>query len=242
MILSGFNGFITIIFPMSIWDALYKWTSSPFWKSIISLKDQFVATCGSHHRAIALMSTWSGGELSFTAQSYDFLHFKCDPVPWAKLVWESWSIPRYNFILWPAVLGKLRTRDRLQFLQINHLCVFYWVDEESHNHVFFSCPWASLFWRMIKSWLHLHRRISTINSAIRGLLSGRNNTDSRMRRVSLGIHIYLIWEERNKRVFDNSCNSVSFIFHILQIHFYHLGWLLVFIWWILSLGDSPCFG
>ena len=145
IILSGFNGFITIIFPMSIWDALYKWTSSPFWKSIISLKDQFVATCGSHHRAIALMSTWSGGELSFTAQSYDFLHFKCDPVPWAKLVWESWSIPRYNFILWPAVLGKLRTRDRLQFLQINPLCVFYWVDEESHNHVFFSFPWPLFF-------------------------------------------------------------------------------------------------
>jgi hypothetical protein len=65
---------------VSIWDALSQRTSSPLWKSIISLKDQFVAACGSHHQAIALMHTWSGGELSFTAQSYDFLHFKCDQV------------------------------------------------------------------------------------------------------------------------------------------------------------------
>jgi hypothetical protein len=205
---------------MSIWDAFSKQTSSPFWKSIISLKDQFVVTCGSHHQAIDLMSTWSGGELSFTAQSYDFLRFKCDPVPWAKVVWESWSIPRYNFILWLAILGKLHTHDKLRFLQIDPLCVFYRVDEESYNHLFFSCPWASLFWRMIKSWLHLHRRMSTINSAIYGLLSGKNNTDSRIRRVSLGILIYLIWEKRNKRVFDNSCNLVSFIFCKLQILFY----------------------
>jgi hypothetical protein len=61
--------------------------------------------------------------------------------------------------------------------------------------------------------------MSTINSAIHGLLSGRNNTASRMRRVSLGILIYLIWEERNKRVFDNSCNPVPFFFTDSRFYF-----------------------
>jgi len=166
------------------------------------------------------MYTWGYGELYFTAQSYDFLRFKSDLVPWAKVVWESWSMPRYNFILWLAVVGKLRTCDRFRFLQLDPLCVFCRVDEKSHNHLFFSCPWTSLLWRMIKSWLYLHKRMATINSVICGLPSSRNNTASRMRRVSLGILIYLIWEERSKRVFDNSCNPVLFVFRRFQVLFY----------------------
>jgi len=129
---------------VSIWDVVSQRTSSSLWKDIISLKDQIVAACGSQHQAIALMSTWGSGELSFTAQSYNFLHFKCDPVPWAKVVWESRSMPRYNFILWLVVVDKLRTCDRLRFLQLGPLCVFCRVDEEPHNHLFFSCPWTSL--------------------------------------------------------------------------------------------------
>jgi hypothetical protein len=100
------------------------------------------------------------------------------------------------------------------------LCVFCRVDEKSHNHLFFSCPWTSLLWRMIKSWLYLHKRMATINSVICGLPSSRNNTASRIRRVSLGILIYLIWEERSKRVFDNSCNPVPFVFRRFQVLFY----------------------
>jgi hypothetical protein len=57
--------------------------------------------------------------------------------------------------------------------------------------------------------------MSTINSAIRDFLSGKNNLVGRMCRVSLAILIYLIWEERNKKVSNNSCTSASFVF--LQI-------------------------
>jgi len=42
----------------------------------------------------------------------------------------------------------------------------------------------------------------------------------RMWRVSLGILIYLIWEERNKRIFDNTCKRVSFVFRKLQVMFF----------------------
>jgi len=82
------------------------------------------------------MTTWSNGELPFTAQSYDFLRFKYDLIPWAKVVWETWSLPKYNFILWLAVKGKLCTRDRLRFLDINLLCVFCRLYKETHNHLF----------------------------------------------------------------------------------------------------------
>jgi hypothetical protein len=46
--------------------------------------------------------------------------------------------------------------------------------------------------------------MSTLNSALRGLISRKKALEARMRRVSLGIVVYLIWEERNKRIFDNT--------------------------------------
>jgi len=41
-----------------------------------------------------------------------------------------------------------------------------------------------------------------------------------MRRVSLAILVYLIWEERNKRIFNNTVKSVDAIFTKFQILFY----------------------
>jgi len=41
-----------------------------------------------------------------------------------------------------------------------------------------------------------------------------------MRRVSLGITVYLIWEERNKRVFDGKTSGVDTVFRRFQILFY----------------------
>jgi len=41
-----------------------------------------------------------------------------------------------------------------------------------------------------------------------------------MRRVSLGIMVYLIWEERNKRVFDGQFKESATMFRCFQIIFY----------------------
>jgi len=41
-----------------------------------------------------------------------------------------------------------------------------------------------------------------------------------MRRVSLALVVYLIWGERNKRVFDNIVKSVDYLLRKFQILFY----------------------
>ena len=96
--------------------------------------------------AIALLYTWSSVDHPFLANAYDFLWLKGTLVSWEKVVWEPWSMPRYiyNFIMWLAVMGMLRTRDRLRFLQTDPSCVFCRDEEESHNHLFFACHWTSL--------------------------------------------------------------------------------------------------
>jgi len=130
----------------SIWDSTAHPCSSPLWKSILSFRDNLVDKGGSRSQALSLLESWSSSVGPFTAHAYDFLRFRSTPVFWKRVVWESWSMPRYSFTLWLVVLGRLRTRDRLRFLQTDTTCVFCQVDEESHSHLFFSCHWTSLLW------------------------------------------------------------------------------------------------
>jgi len=62
--------------------------------------------------------------------------------------------------------------------------------------------------------------MSTIVCAIWGLSPRGCNVEAKIRRVSLGLTVYLIWEERNRRLFDDSSVSVEKIFRKFQILFY----------------------
>ncbi|KAL9384336.1 hypothetical protein Peur_021346 [Populus x canadensis] len=121
---------------------------------------------------------------------------------------------------WSTGAGKLRTRDRLVFIPTNPNCMFCRQMEESHNHLFFAREWTCRLWAMIKSWLQIGRTMQTLTSAIHGLHSQRNNLEARMRRVSLGIMVYLIWEERNKWVFYGQSKEIATVFRSFQILFY----------------------
>ena len=141
-------------------------------------------------------------------------------VSWHRVVWEMWSLPKYNFILWLAIMGKLRTRDRLTFIPLDPACVFCRHGMESHGHLFFACVWSGGLWAKIKSWLRIGRRMTTLNSAIHGLSPQRCNMELRMRRVALAITIYLLWEERNRRIYEGKTREVDTVFIRFQILFY----------------------
>jgi len=64
--------------------------------------------------------------------------------------------------------------------------------------------------------------MSTLNSVVKGLNLKRKNVVARMRRVSISIVVYLIWEERNKRVFENACSLVDSFSKISSVIVYDL--------------------
>ena len=117
---------------------------------------------------------------------------------------------------WHCPLAK----DRLLFLPLDTNCIFCSQEQESHDHLFFKCPWTSSLWGDTVHWLHIHCHMSSLTSAIRDLISKRNKMEHKMRRASLGILVYLIWEEKNKRLFDNSYTSVEKVFRRLQFLFF----------------------
>ena len=118
------------------------------------------------------------------------------------------------------MLGKLRTRDRLHFLSSDPICPLCQIADESHDHLFFSCDWSSSLWRKAKHWLKIHNSMLSLSRATRVLQNNKKGLQPRMRRVSLAVLVYLIWEERNKRIFTNTGKPVEAIFRKFQIMFY----------------------
>ena len=95
-----------------IWVAQASKTSSPLWKAIMLVKNQLMIACGTQGATIRLIGSWDSSD-KFSRNAYDYFRLRGDEVTWLCVVWDSWSMPRYNFILWLAALGKLRTKDRL---------------------------------------------------------------------------------------------------------------------------------
>jgi hypothetical protein len=204
----------------TIWSIQAHHTSSPLWKAIISVRDLLLQHCGDSESSITLLNSWSAGVGPFLSHAYEFFRPIGQAVSWGRVVWEQWSLPKHSFILWLAVLGKLRTRDRLRFVPPDPNCMFCRRAEESHGHLFFACEWTCRLWALIKSWLRIERVMQTLASAIRGLCFQRNSLVARMKRAALSITTYLIWEERNKRVFDGRSREISAVFRRFQILFY----------------------
>lgn len=62
----------------------------------------------------------------------------CLKVIWFNHVWFNQCIPRHSFILWIAIKGRLKTKDRLTkwFCIQNQVCLLCKTDDEIHNHLF----------------------------------------------------------------------------------------------------------
>lgn len=85
-------------------------------------------------------------------------------VPWYEVVWFKEDIPRCSFVTWLAMLARLPTRDRLLSwgLKVPGSCVLCADGIESHDHLFFNCPFAVGIWSkhcgrfIISSPINLH--------------------------------------------------------------------------------------
>ncbi|KAL0439706.1 UNVERIFIED_CONTAM: hypothetical protein Slati_2453600 [Sesamum latifolium] len=65
-------------------------------------------------------------------------------VGWSSLLVGTFKIPRHQFILWLAILGRLSTLDKPWLHQLGTACVLCQdALPESHEHLFFTCSFAT---------------------------------------------------------------------------------------------------
>lgn len=83
-----------------------------------------------------------------TGEIYKLLKEHRAKVTWHKVVWSKSGIPKHNFQAWLAVLNRLPTKDRLLSwnLPVSPLCLLCNNQQETRDHLFFSCPFSYSIW------------------------------------------------------------------------------------------------
>lgn len=126
-------------------------------------------------------------------------------VPWCKIVWFSNNIPRNSFILWMAILEKLKTQDRVISWGINGnlLCPFCNLVCDSHNHLFFICEFSSRIWNFFYSKIGIWIDFDNWNDLVHKFCSvtKRKTLVAMVRKLVLAACVAHIWRKRNARIF-----------------------------------------
>lgn len=121
---------------------------------------------------------------------------------WSKGVWFSQATPKYSFLVWVAIKNRLQTMDRILSWNnaANGGCVLCQEEEETCQHLFFSCKYSSKVWREtiggILKEAHTNRwgEIIDIISRDRG-----NPSETFIVRYAFQVLAHSIWRERNGR-------------------------------------------
>ncbi|KAL0295702.1 UNVERIFIED_CONTAM: putative ribonuclease H protein [Sesamum calycinum] len=148
---------------------------------------------------------WRGGGFS-TKAVYDIFRNHGPKVGWYSLLLGPCKIPRYSFVLWMAILDKLSTMDKPWLSHLGGVCVLCGREMETHEHLFFRCNYSRQCIRILKgtvrfTWPNRAWAVDIAWASKRW--NGRHIVQAAYRALLAAI-VYHIWQERNRRVFQQS--------------------------------------
>lgn len=187
----------------TIWDWRAKPRESPLFKRLLEIRDTLLADLP-RREVINLFGKWYGTKGA--VEAYDWFRPRGEKRLWHRFVWKEHVPPKYSFTTWQALKGRLPTRDRLGYLNIDQQCPLCLSGTESVDHLFFKCDKTRAVWREIKTWLGLRRIITTIPSAIKWIGKERSGVAviRKARSLALISMVSLVWRARNAFVFDRA--------------------------------------
>lgn len=142
-------------------------------------------------------------------RAYKMLRGEVTNVPWRTVVCHNATSPKHIFILWLALLGKMRTKDRLISwgLDIAASCILCNNQPESLEHLYFDCYYSKEVWKRLLHWLGWQRR--ALPWAHEWRLAPKNV----LLKACFAAVVYEIWTERNSHIFKNKSST-----HVCLIH------------------------
>ncbi|KAL0455266.1 UNVERIFIED_CONTAM: hypothetical protein Slati_0865800 [Sesamum latifolium] len=154
---------------------------------------------------------WTGRGGSFSsAAAYDIF---CPPGPkvgWSSVLVGTFKIPRYRFILWLAILGRLSTLDKPWLHHLGTSCVLCSdALPESHEHLFFACSFAYDCLHVIRREVSLHWPYTSWSLVIQWASvrwRGKHVVNASFKALLASL-VYHLWQERNRRIFQHITRS-----------------------------------
>ncbi|XP_062114406.1 uncharacterized protein LOC133825490 [Humulus lupulus] len=147
-----------------------------------------------------------------TSQGYRLLCPITDRVFWSKVVWCRLNIPKHSFMMWLAVLKRLKTRDRLLRFQVidNADCLLCSRNIESVDHLFFECPYSTDCLEKIKQWLNWSMRTTLLSRIIRWIGKAKiSKFKKNLFSAVIAALVYQIWHNRNCKLWLSTLESTD---------------------------------
>lgn len=127
-------------------------------------------------------------------------HMLCS---WHQVVWFKHATPRYSFILWTSIHGKLSTGDRMQNWSstVDVSCVLCKCSLETRDHLFFVCPYSTLIWETLAKNVMGDQYTREWECLLNILSDGLrwNKLSLFITRHLFQSAVHAIWGERNRR-------------------------------------------
>ncbi|KAL2246258.1 UNVERIFIED_CONTAM: hypothetical protein Sindi_2894000 [Sesamum indicum] len=158
------------------------------------------------------------------SKAYEYFRSKLARQPWKAAIWKAYIPPKYSFILWLGLRGRLATRDRLGFLQEEDLCSLCINTKESAKHLFFECPFSNFVWSRIRHWLGINRTMSTLQSAVKWLKKEKigSSVQNKARHLALACTVYTLWRHRNEVIFEDSTPCPERLIILVNVTLYRV--------------------
>lgn len=195
-----------------IWEVRSKKIDSWAWKKLLEVRDEVIgASWDSSSSFSDIFSSWFGDRGLSLAAAYSHFRGNSDRVYWAKVVWEKEAIPAHSVISVLALHNALLTYDNLRKRGVvgANCCLLCLKAAESSSHLFFSCQYSKQVISSIKDWA----KINTSSANVRHLLwvlsrhFKSKSWKNKLAKVAIIASVYMIWKERNSRIFKNRGRS-----------------------------------
>ncbi|XP_071727851.1 uncharacterized protein [Rutidosis leptorrhynchoides] len=123
------------------------------------------------------------------AEVWETIRPRVPCVSWYNVVWFGYRIPRHAVLLWFLMESRLKTQDTLKDWErnahTNILCSLCNLQQDSHDHLFFECPFS----------LQICMNV--------------------VPKLVFAAMVYYIWQERNNRLFGGKSRSVDQMFKVI---------------------------
>ncbi|CAN1250810.1 hypothetical protein LINPERPRIM_LOCUS7533 [Linum perenne] len=133
-----------------------------------------------------------------------------------KVIWARWAPTKVQFFCWLTFKNRIATVDNLKKrdFALPNRCVMCEQMEETVDHLFPHCTFASQVWSKLSSTLFI---IGLIPSSVRSLFEMWKDMNCKFRsmearKVILHGFFWHLWVERNERLFQNSKHSAQQVF------------------------------
>ncbi|XP_074289448.1 uncharacterized protein LOC141614600 [Silene latifolia] len=188
-----------ILKSVSFWNFQITTVHSWFWGNIITCRDNLVLYTGGIQQAKQLLLT-----PEYKSLIYECLRSKGPVQSYHRTLGEPLNIPKHSFIGLLAAENRLPTVDNLcqRGMVLVNRCVLCESAAETAAHLFFECPYSAEVWFQVSRWMQVPIQASLSQTLRWYKLHNRGSAlVKRQRRCLLLCAIYLLWKERNRRIF-----------------------------------------